>query len=71
MCAGEAHWQNGVVERHIGTFKRIFDKLLMDWNHEDTAQVEVPDDESIQRLVTELCQVKNDFGKYGGSSPSQ
>ena len=30
MAAGEAHWQNGVVERHIGTFRNLFDKLLLD-----------------------------------------
>ena len=29
MAAGQAHWQNGIVERHIGTFKIVFDKLLM------------------------------------------
>ena len=30
MAAGEAHWQNGVVERHIGTFKSLFGELSMD-----------------------------------------
>ena len=28
MCAGQAHWQNGMVERHIGVFKNIIDKLI-------------------------------------------
>ena len=28
MCAGQAHWQNGMVERHIGVFKNIIDRLI-------------------------------------------
>ena len=30
MAAGEAHWQNGIVERHIGTFRELFSKLLLE-----------------------------------------
>ena len=30
MCAGQAHWQNGIVERNIGIFKTTLDKLLLD-----------------------------------------
>ena len=28
MAAGEAHWQNGIVERHIGTFCELLSKLM-------------------------------------------
>ena len=28
-CAGEAHWQNGIVERHIGTLKSILQRLFI------------------------------------------
>eukprot|EP00974_Lingulodinium_polyedra_P000314 29561-Lingulodinium_polyedra.AAC.1 len=28
MAAGETHWQNGVVERRIQTFKRTNDKNI-------------------------------------------
>ena len=30
MAAGEAHWQNGIVERHIGTFRELLKKLLLE-----------------------------------------
>ena len=30
MATGEAHWQNGMVERHIGTFRELFSKLLLE-----------------------------------------
>ena len=30
MAAGEAHWQNGIVERHIGTFREMLSKLLLE-----------------------------------------
>ena len=30
MCAGEAHRQNGIVERHIGTCKTLLDKLILE-----------------------------------------
>ena len=30
MAAGEAHWQNGIVERHIGTFRELLSKLLLE-----------------------------------------
>ena len=29
MAAGEAHWQNGIVERHVGTCRELFNKLLL------------------------------------------
>ena len=27
MADGEAHWQNGIVERHIGTFREVLSKM--------------------------------------------
>ena len=30
MAAGEAHWQNGIVEHHIGTFRELLNKLLLE-----------------------------------------
>ncbi len=30
MTTGEAHWQNGIVERHVGTFRELFNKLLLE-----------------------------------------
>ena len=30
MVAGEAHWQNGIVDRHIGTFRELLNKLFLD-----------------------------------------
>ena len=30
MAAGKAHWQNGIVERHIGTFREMLCKLLLE-----------------------------------------
>ena len=30
MAVGEAHWQNGIVERHIGTFRELINKLLLE-----------------------------------------
>ena len=30
MAAGEAHWQNGVVERHIGSFRKLLNKVRLE-----------------------------------------
>ena len=38
MAAGEAHWQNGVVERHIGTFRSLLERILLD----DALKVALP-----------------------------
>ena len=32
MAAGEAHWQHGIVESHIGSFRELFSKLLLKIN---------------------------------------
>ena len=50
MAAGEAHWQNGVVERHIGTFRTPFNKLLMDDTYEGATN---------QSIVDATCEAKN------------
>ena len=30
MASGEARWQNGIVERHIGTFLELLNKVLLE-----------------------------------------
>ena len=62
MAAGEAHWQNGIVERHIGTFRELFSKLLL----EDTFE-----GATTQSIVDQTCEAKNQNGSYHGTSPSQ
>ena len=62
MCAGQAHWQNGIVERHIGTFREMFKKLSLD------DRLECEDDHSVTDRV---CWSKNHNGRYGGYSPAQ
>ena len=47
MAACEAHWQNGIVERHIGTFRELFNKLLL----EDTFA-----GATIQSVVDQTCE---------------
>ena len=61
MCAGQAHWQNGIVERHIGTFRELFKKLSLD------DRLECEDDQSV---VDRVCWSKNHNGRYGGIQPS-
>ena len=70
MCAGRAHWQHGVVERHVGVFKGTLDKLLLD-RAKEFPEDQAPSEDEIQALISETTQIKNDFGWYGGSSPSQ
>ena len=62
MAAGEAHWQNGVVERHIGTLRTLFNKLLMDDTFEAATN---------QSIVDATCEAKSQHGSYNGTSPSQ
>ena len=70
MCAGQARWQNGMVERHIGVFKRIIVRLIAE---EGTCSPKMPPMAAhvagLQKLVLETAQHKNAFGRYGGSSP--
>ena len=62
MSAGEARWQSGIVERHIGTFRALFNKLL-----EEDAFAGA----SNQSVVDAVCEAKNQHGSYNGTSPSQ
>ena len=62
MAAGEAHWQNGIVERHIGTFRELLNKLLLEDAFESATN---------QSVVDSVCEAKNRNGTYTGSSPSQ
>ena len=59
--AGEAHWQLGVVERHIATLTDTAQKLSLD------RPIETP----IQDIVDDACEAKNSIGRYSGCSPSQ
>ena len=62
MAAGEAHWQNGVVERHIGTFRELLNKLMLE---------DVFEGAEDQTIVDAVCETKNQNGSYNGTSPSQ
>ena len=62
MAAGEAHWPNGIVERHIGTFRELFNKLLLEDLFEGA---------TCQSVVDQTCEAKNRNGSYNGTSPSQ
>ena len=62
MAAGEAHWQNGIVERHIGTFRELLSKLLLEDMFEGA---------DFQSVVDEVTEAKNRNGTDHGTSPSQ
>ena len=62
LAAGEAHWQNGIVERHVGTARELFNQLLL----EDTFE-----GATIQAVVDQTCEANHRNGSYNGTSPSQ
>ena len=62
MAAGEAHWQNCIVERHIGTFRELLSNMM----EEDTFE-----SATLQSIVDHACEAKNRNGSYNGTSPSQ
>ena len=62
MAAGEARWQNGIVERRIGTFRDLLKKLLLE---------DVFEGATNQSVVDQVCEAKNRNGSYSGTSPSQ
>ena len=62
MAAGEAHWQTGIVERHIGTFRELFEKMPLEDLFEDV---------ETQNIVDSVCEAKNRNCTYNGTSPSQ
>ena len=43
MAAGEAHWQNVIVERRIGTFRELLSKLLLEDVFEDAGNQSIVD----------------------------
>jgi len=59
--AGEAHWQLGIVERHIKTANETIHKLALD----------APESTSLQDLADQACEAKNSYGYYHGYSPAQ
>ena len=61
VCGGEAHWQLGIVERHIGTFKDSLAKLFL----EDCNGTLSP-----QELVDLALEAKNFHASHGGHSPA-
>ena len=62
MAAGEAHWQNGIVERRIGTFRELLRKLMLEDSFEGADN---------QTIVDSVCEAKDRNGTYNGTSPSQ
>ena len=61
VCGGEAHWQLGVVERHIGTLKDALAKLFL----EDCFGDMTP-----QECVDMALEAKNFHGVHNGYSPA-
>ena len=49
MAVGEAHWQNGIVERHIGTFREMLNKLMLE---------DVFEGATNQTFVDNVCEAK-------------
>ena len=60
--AREAHWQHGIVERHIGAFRGLFEKLQLE---------DVFEGVDNQTIVDSVSEAKNRNGIYNGTSPSQ
>ena len=61
-CAGEAHWQNGLIERHIQTHKRTHQKLTYDDRFNEL---------NTQEILDAASTAKNTTGVYNGFSPFQ
>ena len=55
ICAGEAHWQQGIIERHIGTLRGMLDKMFLDHELSDLG---------IQEVVDLATEAKNNLGTY-------
>ncbi|OSX78708.1 hypothetical protein BU14_0103s0051 [Porphyra umbilicalis] len=58
--AGQAHWSNGVVERHNLTLKTMVATMALDHVH-------VPE----QELLDPACHAKNSMGQHHGATPYQ
>ena len=61
MAVGEAHWQNGIVERHIGTFRELLKKLLLE---------DVFEGATNQNVVDQVCEAKTEMGLTTGRLPA-
>ena len=61
-AAAQAHWQNGVAERHGETWKLIWAKLVEDHLVVDT---------EIEEAVAAVCDSKNSLRNRSGYSPRQ
>jgi hypothetical protein len=63
----------GRMELWRGTLEYSRTPLISSSSKKEEIALEedVPELEVLQTLVTETIQIKNDFGRYGGSSPSQ
>jgi hypothetical protein len=64
QCAGEAHWQLGLVERHIKTLNDMVQRMFLE------VEGNIAYDDA-QDVVDKACEAKNFQGRYGGFSPSQ
>ena len=53
MVTGEAHWQNGIVERHIGTFRELLSKLFLEDTFEGATNQSIAD--SVTEAKTALA----------------
>ena len=62
MAVGEAHWQYGIVERHIGTVRQLLNKLML----EDTFE-----GAETQAVVDQTCEATHRNGSHNVTSPSQ
>ena len=60
--AGQAHWQNGHVERQNQWFRAIFEKVL---------EHDVTTDDEVEWALAEVCQAKNHLRRRHGYSPPQ
>lgn len=60
--AGQAHWQNGVCERHGKTWKGIWDKLV---------EEEIITDDELEEAVAATSNAKNQLRNRSGYSPRQ
>jgi len=58
--AVQAHWSNGVVERHNQTLKTMVTTTALDHIHVDA-----------QELLDLTCHAKNSMGKHNGARPYQ
>ena len=63
QCAGEAHWQLGIVERHMATLTEMIQKMILDAPN--------PSGMTLQNYVDLCTEAKNAYARYGDSSPSQ